>query len=340
MSPALPGIGGRALFTLVWMRSRTPLPRGPELNDRPTSQPLVSILTPSFGQATWLTHNLRSVACQTYPRIEHIVMDGGSTDGSVELLEKADPPVIWRSEPDEGQSDAINKAFALSQGEIIGWINSDDAYFDCRVVEDVVAAFERHPEADVIFGHAAQVDENGTIIWMIWVPRFSSRLLRVVNFIGQPVAFIRRRVLEQPMLDPSYHFAMDYELWLRLHARGATFRRIDRLVAIDRHQSERKGVTMTDVLQSDLGRLAETHGRGYPRGKRLLSAIYYAWRRAMGVVLVGRIAEDLAFTEVRTPRRDIIRRQAFSWRRKWPQDFIAEEWPAHPSTRDDHPGTR
>ena len=94
--------------------------------------PLVSILTPSFNQAAWLGDNLRSVACQTYPDIEHVVMDGGSTDGSVDILRAAGDSIVWRSEPDRGQSDAINKAFSLSHGEIIGWINSDDAYFDCR----------------------------------------------------------------------------------------------------------------------------------------------------------------------------------------------------------------
>jgi glycosyltransferase involved in cell wall biosynthesis len=297
----------------------------------PDHGPLVSVLTPSFNQAAWLPANLRSVACQTYPHIEHVVMDGGSTDGSAGILAEAanalaacprpDHTFVWRSEPDRGQSDAINKAFAASHGDIIGWINSDDAYFDCRVIADVVAAFERNPETDVIFGHCAQVAEDGTIIWMIWVPPFSRRLLKIVNFIGQPVAFIRRSALEQPMLDESFHFTMDYELWLRLEAKGCRFRRIGRITAVDRHQAARKGVTMTDVLRADLDRLAESHGRGYPRGKRVLSAVYYAWRRMMGATLIGRVPADLAFTDVRTPTRDILRRQLFSWRKKWPEDY-------------------
>ena len=286
-------------------------------------QPLVSILTPSFQQAAWLPDTLRSVACQTYPAIEHIVMDGGSTDGSVEVLREAGDSVRWRSEPDDGQSHALNKAFAESRGEIVGWINSDDAYFDCGAVADVVAYFVAHPDVDVVYGHAAQIAEDGTIIWMVWVPWFSKRLLRVVNFIGQPVAFIRRSALTEPMLDESYHFSMDYELWLRLLAKGCRFHRMNRIVAVDRHQAGRKGVTMTGVLHADIERLADTHGRGYPPGKRVLSWGFYTWRRAMGALLIPRIPAQLAFTEVRTSKWAIARRQLFSWTKRWPDDYDA-----------------
>jgi glycosyltransferase involved in cell wall biosynthesis len=291
--------------------------------------PLVSILTPSFNQAAWLGENLASVRCQTYASVEHIVMDGGSTDGSVEILEAASDTIRWRSEPDAGQSDAINKAFRESTGEIIGWINSDDAYFDCRVIEDVVAFFVAHPEVDVVFGHAAQIDEGGTIIWMIWVPWFSRRLLKIVNFIGQPVAFIRRSALSDPMLDETYHFSMDYELWLRLDAKGSRFHRINRITAVDRHQAQRKSETIKDVLASDLDRLADSHGRGYPRGKALLSWGFYTWRRAMGALLIPRIPEQLAFTNVRTTKWDLFRRQLLSWNKAWPRDWDPARWPRH-----------
>ena len=282
---------------------------------------MVSILTPSLDQAAWLADNLRSVACQTYPFVEHVVMDGGSTDGSVEILEGAGAGVTWRSEPDKGQSAAVNKAFRASSGEIIGWVNSDDAYFDCNVIEDVVAYFVDHPDVDVVFGHGAQIAEDGTIIWMIWVPQFSPRLLRIVNFIGQPVAFVRRSALDEPMLDETYDFAMDYELWLRLSAKGCRFHRIDRVTAVDRHQRGRKGVTMEDVLHSDIDRLARTHGRGYPPGKRILSWGFYTWRRAMGVLLIPRIPRDLAFSRRSTSRRSVFWRQAVVWWRRWPYDY-------------------
>ena len=288
------------------------------------NDPVVSILTPSYNQAAWLHDNVRSVACQTYPRIEHIVMDGGSTDGSVAVLQAAGESVTWRSEPDKGQSDAINKAFCASKGEIIGWINSDDAYFDRHVISDVVAYFLAHPDVDIVYGHAAQIAEDGTIIWMIWVPWFMRRVLRIVNFIGQPVAFIRRSALSDPMLDETYHFAMDYELWLRLDREGHRFRRMSRITAVDRQQGARKGETMQDVLRSDLGRLAETHGRDYPKGKAFLSRAFYTWRRFMGIFLIPRIPRELAFTDVHTSRWDIFRRQALSWTKAWPADYESQ----------------
>lgn len=294
--------------------------------------PLVSVLTPSFNQAAWLPANLRSVACQTYPAIEHIVMDGGSTDDTLAILDAeaaaraaggagAAVTLRYTSEPDRGQSHAVNKAFAASRGEIIGWINSDDAYFDCRVIEDVVRAFVRHPEVDVIYGHLAQVAGDGTIIWLNWVPGFSRRLLNIVNFIGQPVAFIRRSALAEPMLDETYDFTMDYELWLCLARAGRRFRRIGRITAVDRHHSARKGVTMTEVLHADLGRLAETHGRGYPPAKRLLSWGFYTWRRASGALLIPRVPRELAFTDVRTSKWALARRQLLSWNKRWPDDY-------------------
>src|SRR5258707_986120 len=101
-------------------------------------RPLVSVVTPSFNQGRWLIENLRSVAVQSYPLIEHVVMDGGSTDGSLAVLADASPSVVWESGPDNGQSDAINKAFRRSSGEIIGWLNSDDAYFSSDVVDKAV----------------------------------------------------------------------------------------------------------------------------------------------------------------------------------------------------------
>lgn len=285
------------------------------------SRPLVSVLTPSFNQSKWLGDNLRSVACQTYPAIEHIIMDGGSTDESVDILRAAGDSVTWRSEPDRGQSHAINKAFSLSRGEIIGWINSDDAYFDCRVVEDVVSVFEAHPETDVVYGHCAQVAEDGTIIWMIWVPRFSRRILHICNFIGQPVAFIRRSALREPFLDESFDFCMDYKLWLDLSAADSMFRRIDRVTAVDRHHADRKGVAMVDVLHADLARLEKSHGRGYPPGKKVLSWLFYTWRRVMGAFLIPGIPESLAFTSTTTPKSRILRRQILSWSKAWPDDY-------------------
>jgi len=284
-------------------------------------QPLVSILTPSFNQAEWLPDNLNSVACQTYPHIEHVVADGGSADGSVELLQARYDSVLWCSEPDAGQADAINKAFARSSGEIIGWINSDDAYYDCRVVEDVVAHFQANPSLDVLYGHGVQTTQDGGIIQVLWAPPFDAELLRTLNFITQPATFFRREALGGTLLDDTFHFTMDYELWLRLAA-SRTFGRIDRITAIDRHQLARKSATMLDVHQQNLGRLAETYPmRLGPEHEHQRSA-FYTRQRIMGALLIPRIhPEQFAFSAPAHPKRGLWRRQVASRKSRWPAEY-------------------
>ena len=260
-------------------------------------RPLVSVLTPSFNQARWLGDNLRSVSCQTYPLIEHIVMDGGSSDDSVAVLESAPHPLTWRSEPDRGQSHALNKALAAASGEIVGWLNSDDAFWDCNVVADVARFFAAHPDADVVYVHAASVDEDGLVQHFFRVPPYGAgRLLRRYNYLIQPAVFVRRAVLGDTLVDESFQFAMDYELWLRLAATGARFARIDRVLAIDRVQRERKSRNLQHVLAADLKRLAGRYGVATSRGSRTLAAVHAVWCRFCGTPLIWRIPAQLAFT--------------------------------------------
>jgi len=282
---------------------------------------LVSILTPSYNQAEWLADNLHSVACQTYPHIEHIVMDGGSTDGTVELLTAAGESVRWRSEQDAGQADAINKAFAASTGELIGWINSDDAYFDCRVVADVVSFFEANPDVDVAYGHCVQTTESGGFIQILWAPPYDADLLKAVDFITQPGIFIRRRALSEPMLDESFHFALDYELWLRLAAGGRRFARIPRIVGIDRHQPERKSLTMLDVHAENTARLVETYGAIPPEDAVGTRSRFYLRQRIAGAAWIGRTKVELAFSAPAQPRSGLLRRQVFSRKSTWPEEY-------------------
>lgn len=282
--------------------------------------PLVSVLTPSYNQGRWLPANLHSVACQTYPHIEHIVMDGGSTDESVDILRAAGEKVTWRSEPDEGQSDAVNKAFDVSRGEVIGWINSDDAYFDCHVVEDVVAYFGARPEVSVVYGHTAQITSDGRISEILWKPAYSKRRLMIFNYVGQPAVFIRRSALNGRMLDRGFHFAMDYELWLRL-ARDHRFGRIDRITAVDRQQPERKTDTMMDVFHADVARLQATYGQRYPRYWQAYLSAFLVVRRFAGARLIRRIPTDLAFLPPQDATVGLWKRQVLTRRQHWPAEF-------------------
>ncbi len=279
--------------------------------------PLVSILTPSFNQADWLGDTLRSVAVQTYPRIEHVVMDGGSTDGSVELLRRA-PDVHWRSEPDRGQSQALNRAFARSHGEVIGWLNSDDAYFDRDVVEDVVGCFRSHPEVDIVYGHAVRVDQRGRMSYVLWVPPFSRWLLRWKCFLVQPAVFFRREALGDRFLDERFQFAMDWELWLRL-ARSCTFHHLNRVLAIDRDQPGRKIHTRQAVLEADRRRLATMYGIRLDPWYQRLGGFYELALRMSGAPLTLRLTNDMAFRGYLDPTAVRLARQ-FAYRGRWEPD--------------------
>jgi glycosyltransferase involved in cell wall biosynthesis len=229
---------------------------------------LVSILTPSFNQGRWLRETLVSVANQTYPHIEHVVVDGGSTDDSVALLERAGESVRWVSEPDHGQSEAINKAFASSRGEIIGWLNSDDAYFSRTAVERAVCALAVHPEAPFAYGHSVLVDGEGRLLHFNWAPPFWRWMFQVHNFVVQPAAFVRRSAIEGPLVDERFDYAMDRELWLRLARRGRPVR-VPEVLAIDRHHAARKSYTRPEVYAHDHELLVDTYGVPDLRRSRL-----------------------------------------------------------------------
>lgn len=215
------------------------------------TQPLVSVLTPSYNQARWLPDNLRSVAGQSYGPIEHIVMDGGSTDGSPELLASASPTVVWESGPDLGQSHAINAAFHRSNGDILGWLNSDDAYFSSNVIARAVEVFAREPDVGVVYGHAALVNGDGTLLHVLWSPTFAPSLLRAYDLICQPTVFVRRSVVGRAdLVDPAFDYCMDWELLLHL-VRRTRFVRLNQIVAIDRHHLNRKSLTRLDLAAHD-----------------------------------------------------------------------------------------
>ena len=223
--------------------------------------PLVSILTPSFNQGRFLRDCLDSVERQTYRRIEHIVMDGGSTDESLEVLAGAGQAVRWRSEPDRGQADAVNKAFEDSAGEIVGWVNSDDGLFAADTVEQIVAAFALRPDAGVVYGDAAHVDESGLIVRQ-YRSRWPAGPLPPLSPLDQPAAFFRRSAIQpaEALLRVDLHRFLDYELWLRLRSRGVRFIHIPVVVAIDRDHPQRKVRTTNALFALESKLLVEAYG--------------------------------------------------------------------------------
>ena len=282
------------------------------------SGPLVSVLTPSFNQARWLPDTLKSVRQQTYESIEHIVVDGGSTDGSVEILRAAAGKMRWVSEPDDGQADALNKAFGLSHGEIIGWLNSDDAYFSREAVSTVVSVFEREREVDVVYGNAALAGPDGEIFHMIWRPPGLRAVLNIarLDLFIQPAVFVRRRALADGFLDDTMQSAMDHELWIRL-ARSARFRRVGRVLAIDRHHLQRKVVARPELAAQDFARLKARHGNRAMPERRALGRLATGLCRLIGASLIRFDRADLAFTSPVEPRRVLVRRQLTMRRRSF-----------------------
>jgi glycosyltransferase involved in cell wall biosynthesis len=182
--------------------------------------PLVSIITPSFNQVRYLETTIRSVLDQDYPAIEYIIVDGGSTDGSLEIIQSfSDRLAWWVSEKDRGQTDAINKGFARVKGEILAWLNSDDTYQPHAITEAVNFLRERS-EVGLVYGDANFIDENGRVIGRFPAAQTDYRRLRQgYVHIPQQASFWRADLWRKVgPLDPSFYFAMDYDLWVRLAA--------------------------------------------------------------------------------------------------------------------------
>lgn len=178
----------------------------------------ISIVTPSFNQARFLERTIRSVLEQDYPRLEYIVIDGGSTDGSVEIVQKyADKLAWWVSEPDKGQTDAINKGFTHASGEILAWLNSDDTY-NPGAISAAVKFLQQNPRIGMVYAETNFIDENDHIIGRFPAAQTDlARLRRGYVHIPQQAAFWRANLWKQVgPLDPSFYFAMDYDLWVRL----------------------------------------------------------------------------------------------------------------------------
>ena len=187
-----------------------------------TDQPLVTIITPSFNQARYLEATIQSVLSQDYPRIEYMIVDGGSTDGSVDVIKKYESKLAWWvSEKDKGQTDAINKGFATAKGEILAWINSDDTY-EPGAVNAAVKYLQEHPEVGMVYGDCNFINESGRIIGKFGSAQTNYRLLRQgYAHIPQQTMFLRADLWKQVgPLDPSFYFAMDYDLWTRIASRS------------------------------------------------------------------------------------------------------------------------
>ena len=187
-----------------------------------TNLPLVSIITPSFNQAQYLEATIQSVLGQDYPRLEYIIVDGGSTDGSAAVIKKYEGRLAWWvSEQDKGQTDAINKGFNRANGEILAWLNSDDTY-NPGAVSAAVKFLMDNPEIAMVYADCDFINEQGGVIGKFNSAQTDHRRLRegYVHIPQQTMFFRANYWQELGPLDPSFYFAMDYDLWTRIAARA------------------------------------------------------------------------------------------------------------------------
>jgi len=224
------------------------------------SRPLVSIVTPCFNAARFIEETVLSVLGQDYPRVEYLVMDGGSTDGTLDILADYQGRLRYCSQQDAGQADAVNRGFALTQGEIFTFLNADDTYLPGAVAR-AVEGFERHPEAAVVYGEAWHVDERGQIISRYPTEAYDPKKLARRCFICQPAAFIRREAFaDAGGLDTRLRFAVDYDLWIRL-ARRRPMAKIDSFLAHSRLHAGAKTVEQTgDAMRETIELLRRHYG--------------------------------------------------------------------------------
>lgn len=212
-------------------------------------KPLVSIVVPSFNQGRFIGDTLRSIIGQDYPNLEIIVMDGGSTDETLDVVRSFGDRVQLISEADDGQTDAINKGFGKARGEIVAWLNSDDIYLFKDGVSNAVEQFGKFPSVDVLFGDYIRIDENGRFLkaYRVWRDFSKSRLLRIC-YISQPTVFFRAHAVRGGVLDVSLYYGMDLDLWLKLGQSGLKYRHTGKFVAAERIHGDAKTVASPEGM--------------------------------------------------------------------------------------------
>jgi glycosyltransferase involved in cell wall biosynthesis len=227
--------------------------------------PSISLVTPSFGQAAFLERTLLSVLGQNYPRLEYIVQDGASRDGTPAILERYRARLArCASAPDRGQAHALNLGFGGSTGDVMGYLNSDDLLLP-GALQAVASAFECHPDVDVVYGHRIVIDARDREIGRWVLPPHEDRVMSWVDYVPQETLFWRRRIWEAAgsRMDESFRFALDWELLLRFRDAGARFRRLPRFLGCFRvHAAQKTSSQMDGIGLEEMARLRErSHGR-------------------------------------------------------------------------------
>jgi len=219
--------------------------------------PLLSIVTPSFNQAQFLETTILSVLEQDYPAIEYFIMDGGSTDGSVEIIRRYDARVAhWQSKPDRGQADAINEGLQRAQGEFVAWINSDDVYLP-GAFREAIHAFEENPKAGMVYGNGIMVGSELEVLDKHSYPQLDLVDLLAFEVLLQPAVFMRKHVLDEVgYLDPTFNLIFDHELWIRI-ANQYPILHVASYWALERKHPQAKTIALAEQFVSEAERMLQ-----------------------------------------------------------------------------------
>ncbi|MBN1937683.1 MAG: glycosyltransferase [Anaerolineae bacterium] len=267
------------------------MPRAKPSTQAIRTWPRITVITPSYNSGKFIEETITSILNQDYPNLEHIVVDGGSTDGTLDVLRAYRDQIRWISEPDRGQSHAINKGLQMATGEILTYLNADDLY-EPGALRRVVAFFEDHLEASWVTGKCRMIDAKGCetqkiFTWYknLWLRICSYRVLQVMNYLSQPATFWRRKVAEVvgPFREDLY-YTMDYDYWLRI---GQHFKLTfvdDYLASFRAHVQAKTGVMKEAQFAEDLA-TAKRHVLCLPICKM------HAWHNA-AILLAYRILRD------------------------------------------------
>jgi glycosyltransferase involved in cell wall biosynthesis len=269
----------------------------PELDDRtPEGRPWprVSIVTPSYNQGSFLEETIRSVLLQGYPNLEYSIIDGGSTDGSMEVVRRYEPWLTyWVSEADAGQSAAINRGFSRATGDIFGWLNSDDVY-EPGALAHAATYLSRTPRCGLVYGNGCYIDVRGARMKRCrWVRTFDRRRLLTFNFILQPAAFWRYSVWQATGgLEVAYHWAMDWDWFIR----ATTYSRADHLpidLARFRLRPEIKSLSGGRARAAEIAAISRHYGGNLQPTYLQFQLLRFGWSLSerAGTRPVGRLVE-------------------------------------------------
>lgn len=281
--------------------------------------PSLSAVTPSYNQGRFIGRTIESVLSQDAPAGEYVVMDGGSTDETVAALESYGDRLRYRSEPDKGQPDAVNKGIAATSGEIIAWINSDDVYTP-GTFRAVLEVFEKYPEVDVVYGDGDHIDEEDAVIEPYPAEPFDLERLKSRCIICQPAAFFRRRVVERfGGLSLRWQYTLDYEFWLRLARGGAVFSYLPRKLAGSRFYPQTKTsgsklkvhAEINDMMLATFGRVPDRWLCNFAHAR-----VRETWKlRESGALFTPAVAVNALWASLRWNRAvsPVLARTAASW---------------------------